>query len=150
MTKPQWIAGAAIAAWVCSGAQVSADDLRPLSTDRPDATESPYTVDEGHYQLELEMASWTRDGGQTTEYGLGELNAKYGLTEATDIQFVLPMFNHVHGGDEGFGEMQIRLKHNLWGNDEEGGALAIMPYVKLPTGNGDVSKDHLEGGINLP
>lgn len=128
----------------------SAEELRDLSTDRPDATESPYTVDKGHYQMELEIASITRDGGQTTGYGLGELNAKYGMTDAADIQFVLPMFNHEHGGDEGFGDMQVRLKYNFWGNDEDGDALAIMPYIKLPTGNDDLSNDHLEGGLILP
>lgn len=36
--------------------------LRPLNTDRPDATESPFTVDEGHFQMEVEMASVTFGG----------------------------------------------------------------------------------------
>ena len=33
--------------------------LRDLSPDRPDATESPYTVDAGHYQLEMDFANFT-------------------------------------------------------------------------------------------
>lgn len=123
--------------------------LRPLSTDRPDATESPYTVDKGHFQFELEMASATFDGADKS-YGFAELNGKYGVGTNTDIQFVLPMHQHVAGGPEGFGDMQVRIKHNLWGNDGGDTALGIMPFIQLPTGNGGLSSDEVEGGIILP
>ncbi len=33
--------------------------MRELSPDRPDETESPYTVDAGHYQLEMDFANFT-------------------------------------------------------------------------------------------
>ena len=33
--------------------------MRPLSTDRPDQTESPYSVDAGHVQFEFEVAKAT-------------------------------------------------------------------------------------------
>ena len=39
---------------------------------------------------------------------------------------VLPFYTHVRGGDEGFGDIEIRLKRNLWGNDEGSTALALM------------------------
>ena len=103
-----------------------AAELRPLSTDRPDTTESPHTVDAGHFQFEMELAAWSKDGRER-ELSLGELNAKIGLDDCTDLQFVLPFYTHVRGGDEGFGDVQIRLKHNLWGNDEGSTALAVMP-----------------------
>ncbi len=128
----------------------TAAELRPMSTDRPDATESPYSVDAGHYQFELEIAAWTRDGGEATEYTLGELNAKYGLNASTDLQVVLPFFTHVHDGPEGFGDVQIRVKHNLWGNDGGPNALAVMPYVKIPTANGDLGNGDFEGGLIVP
>src|SRR5438093_6841318 len=35
--------------------------LRELSTDRPDKTESPYTVDAGHFQIEMDLVSYSRD-----------------------------------------------------------------------------------------
>ncbi|MEP2776386.1 MAG: transporter [Luteolibacter sp.] len=129
--------------------QGQTEKLRPLSTDRPDATESPYTVDEGHFQFELEIGALTRDGGKSS-YTLGELNAKFGLDRMTDVQFVLPLYEHVVGGEEGFGDMQIRLKRNLWGNDEEGTALAIMPFIGLPTGADGLSSDEVEGGVIVP
>jgi hypothetical protein len=107
-------------------------------------------VDAGHFQFESEIAAWTRDGGDFTEYSLGELNAKYGLNASTDLQMVLPFYTHVRDGDEGFGDIQLRLKRNLWGNDEGSTALAVMPYVKLPTARGDLGNDDFEGGLIVP
>jgi hypothetical protein len=129
-------------------APVSAD-LRPLSTDRPDTTESPYTVDAGHYQFEMEIGSWTRDGRER-EYSLGELNAKVGLDDSKDLQFVLPFFSHVSGGEEGFGDIEVRLKWNLWGDDSDSTAFAIMPFLKLPTAHGNLGNGQYEGGLILP
>lgn len=124
--------------------------LRELSTDRPDTTESPYSVDRGHFQFELELANATREGGRWTEFSVMEINAKIGLTDSDDLQFVLPLFTKVRGEAEGFGDVTIRLKHNLWGNDGGSTALAIMPFVKLPTANGELGNGKVEGGLILP
>ena len=35
--------------------------MRELSTDRPDQTESPFTVDAGHVQVEMDLATFTYD-----------------------------------------------------------------------------------------
>jgi hypothetical protein len=35
--------------------------LRELSTDRPDKTERPFTVDAGHFQLEMDLFSYACD-----------------------------------------------------------------------------------------
>ncbi|MEO8615375.1 MAG: transporter, partial [Luteolibacter sp.] len=131
----------ALGCWPCAAAE-----LRTLSTDRPDTTESPYTVDAGHYQFEMEIAAWNRDH----EFSLGELNAKVGLDPATDLQVVMPFYNHVRDGDEGFGDVEIRLKHNLWGNDAGPTALALMPFIKLPTANDDLGNGEIEGGLIIP
>ena len=128
---------------------VRAEELRPLSTDRPDTTESPYTVDAGHFQFEMEIAAWAKDGRER-ELTLGELNAKIGLDAATDLQVVLPFYTQVRNGGEGFGDIEIRLKRNLWGNDEGSTALAVMPFIKLPTAHGDLGNDEFEGGLIVP
>ena len=136
---------------LCAGLPAFASEsLRELSTDRPDTTESPYTVDKGHFQFESELAAFTRDGGEWSEFTLGEMNAKYGLSDCADIQFVLPFFTHVRGGDEGFGDMEVRLKYNLWGNDSGETAMALMPFIKLPTANGDLGNGEFEGGLIAP
>lgn len=129
-------------------ALASADGLRPLSTDRPDTTESPHTVDCGHFQFEMEVANWDRDGGSNT-YNFAEINVKIGLAANTDLQIVLPAFSHEESGAEGFGEMELRLKQNLWGNDDGPTALALMPFIKLPTASGDLGNGEVEGGTSL-
>ncbi|HEX7261072.1 MAG TPA: transporter [Luteolibacter sp.] len=138
-----------LAALACGISLSSAAELRPLSTDRPDTTESPHTVDAGHFQFEMELANWSRDG-DGEEFSLGELNAKIGLSHCTDLQVVMPFYTHVSHGAEGFGDVQVRLKYNLWGNDEGATALALMPYVKVPTANGDLGNDEFEGGLIVP
>jgi hypothetical protein len=35
--------------------------MREMSTDRPDTTESPYSVDAGHFQLEMSFLNYTHD-----------------------------------------------------------------------------------------
>ncbi len=127
-----------------------AAELRPLSTDRPDTTESPYSVDAGHWQMEMGIAAWTRDGGKISEFTLGELNLKYGLNASSDVQFVLPFFTRVTDVAEGFGDIEIRVKYNLWGNDEGPDSLAIMPFLKLPTAHGDLGNGDFEGGLIIP
>lgn len=131
------------------GTNAEVGSLRPLSTDRPDTTESPYTVDLGRYQFEVEIGSLTRDGGKTS-YSVGGVNAKYGVDDLTDVQFILPLFNRLAANSEGFGDLQIRVKRNLWGNDADGSALAVMPFVQLPTGADGISSDEFEGGIIVP
>ena len=133
----------------CGISLSAAAELRPLSTDRPDTTESPHTVDAGHFQFEMEIANRTRNGHER-EFSLGETNAKIGLNHSTDLQVVLPFYTHIRDGDEGFGDMEIRLKHNLWGNDEGATAMALMPFIKLPTANGDLGNGEVEGGLIVP
>lgn len=126
-----------------------AEGLRPLSTDRPDTTESPHTVDYGHFQFEVELANWQRNGKNQT-YQFTEINAKIGLTHNADLQFVLPAFSHEKGGAEGFGDMELRFKQNLWGNDDGPTAFALMPFIKLPTANRDLGNGEVEGGLIVP
>src|SRR5687768_3054656 len=57
--------------------------MREMSTDRPDTTESPYTVDAGHTQVELSFFDYTRDdsddGGDFEALSLVPMNLKVGL-----------------------------------------------------------------------
>lgn len=124
--------------------------LRDLSTDRPDTTESPRSVDAGHFQFELELAAWEQSGPDRV-LNLGELNLKAGLTDSTDLQLVLPLYSRTAGGEEeGFGDLSLRLKYNLWGNDGGATALAVMPYVKLPTAHDGLGNGKVEGGLIFP
>lgn len=130
--------------------------MREMSTDRPDVTESPITVDAGHAQLELDVASWTRDhrrfGGEGSEqsWTFGNVNLKFGLTRSIDFQMVAPLYSRVRHGAEGFGDVTLRLKANVWGNDRGRTAFAVMPFVTLPTADEGLGTDDVEGGIIFP
>ncbi len=137
--------------------------MREMSTDRPDTTESPYTLDAGHFQLELSVAEYSRDddsGASTETLDVLPINVKLGLLNSVDIQFLFTPYVREESGTgarediaDGFGDdTRVRLKINLWGNDgaASGVAFGIMPFVKLPTGSDDLSNGHTEGGIILP
>jgi hypothetical protein len=131
--------------------------LRDLSTDRPDTTESPYTVDAGHFQVELSFVDYTRDraGGQTrTTLAVAPMLLKAGLLHNVDLQLGLDPWTHERTGGEGsvegFGDTIVRLKVNLWGNDAGDTAFALMPFVKLPTADDDLGNGRVEGGLIAP
>ena len=124
--------------------------MRELSTDRPDQTESPYTVDAGHIQIEMDLVAMTRDGGKN-DFAFANTNLKIGLLNNVDLQLVLNGWNTLDAGGEGWGDLETRLKINLWGNDGGKTAFAIMPFVKWPTASDDVQDNSsIEGGIILP
>ena len=118
--------------------------LRDLSPDRPDATESPITVDAGRYQIETSLFDYRRDQGNET-FTYGQINMKAGLTHNVDFQAVIDIRSETLGDWTTFGDLTIRLKYNLWGNDSGNSALAIMPFVTAPTRN-----DEWQGGIIVP
>jgi hypothetical protein len=134
--------------------------LRPLSTDRPDATESAYSVDAGHFQVETEVLRLGRSRFEeqtaAEELGLNHANLKVGLTHNVDLQVVVESYTiQTESQGErstrraGFGDITVRLKRNLWGNDGGTTAFALMPFVKLPTGR-RCGNRAWEGGIVTP
>jgi len=135
--------------------------MRELSPDRPDKTESPYTVDAGHYQLEMDFANFTynQTGGPTTKaWDLGDFNFKAGLLNTVDVQLVYDNYLNVQTKDSlgnaatqsGFGDFTTRLKVNLWGDDGGKTAFALLPYVKCPTSTDNLGNHAVEGGVIFP
>ena len=140
--------------------------LRELSTDRPDLTESPYTVDAGWWQVEMDLVNFTRDhdtaGGADVKadaLSVASINLKVGLTSRVDLQTVIEPYTRVRSHDRvartrdtarGFGDITSRLKINFWGNDGGDSAFAIMPFVKWPTNQGGLGNKSVEGGLIIP
>ncbi len=131
--------------------------MRPLSADRPDATESPITVDAGHFQIELSFFDFAKDdfdGGDFEAWTAMDANVKIGLLHNVDIQFVFGLYNEEtfqpdigsKSTVDGFGDLQIRTKINFWGNDDGETAFGIMPFIKIPTDT-DLSNGKVEGGL---
>ena len=142
--------------------------LRKFATDRPDTTESPFTVDAGHFQVESEIVSFANraadeDGNATDNFQFIATNLKVGLLNNVDLQVVVQPYSRSRVRfnssnqtlqTEGFGAIVTRLKVNLYGNDtfERPGdsALAVMPYISVPTVRDGVGSNFLEGGLIVP
>ena len=140
--------------------------LRELNTDRPDLTESPFTVDAGWWQLEMDLFSYTRDhdtsgGGDVKASALSfaNINLKLGLTSNIDLQTVFEPYTRVRLHDRisgaresrsGFGDITSRLKINFWGNDGGDSAFGLMPFVKWPTNQHGLGNKSVEGGLIVP
>jgi hypothetical protein len=139
---------------------------RELTSDRPDATESPFTVEPGRVQIEASVAEYARDRHNpefadvdAAAWAYAPVNIRVGLTARSEIQFVVDGCLDVKIKDratgetwraKGFGDVTLRAKWNLWGNDDGPHALGLMPFVKLPTADDDLGNDSVEGGIIVP
>jgi hypothetical protein len=138
---------------------VPRDKMRDMSTDRPDITESPNSVDAGHFQIETDLFKTSRNknnGIISVENSYNLANLKLGLTHNTDLQLVVGSYASSYEKDltgkklnttSGFGDLTLRIKHNLWGNDGGKTAFALMPYINLPTSK---ENKNIEGGIVFP
>ena len=130
--------------------------MRGLNTDRPDKTESAYSVDAGHFQIETDLVVSSRDSiaGTTTEnLGIMVSNLKLGLTDSIDFQAVITPYTSTSVGSvraSGFGDTTLRLKMNLFGNNGGDVAFALMPFITLPTNSGGMGHKFYEGGLIAP
>jgi hypothetical protein len=145
---------------------VPPDLMRELSADRPDKTESPFTVDAGHFQLEMDFANFSDDRHNVERadvrvraHEFAPLNLKLGILNNVDAQLVLSPYRWEKSEDKrtgtierhsGFGDITPRLKFNLVGNDGGPFALALLPFVKLPANQDSLGNTAVEGGLKVP
>lgn len=132
-----------------------------LNSDRPDATESPFTVEAGRLQLEFDASRFTRDrsgGVKTTEWVVAPFNLRLGLTREVEAGIMFDPYvrrtEQARGGPkvtvQGRGDVTLRGKMNFLGNG--GGPLAtgVIVDLTLPTAANGVGNDRAEGAVTLP
>ena len=140
--------------------------MRELNSDRPDKTEGPFTVDAGHFQVEMDLATFSydhhnpeRSDTKVESWSFATVNLRLGVLNNVDFQVLLDPWNttrtvenpgRVISRAEGFGDIQLRTKINFWGNDGGTTALALMPFVKLPTNQDKLGNRAYEGGLIIP
>lgn len=136
-------------------------ELREMETERPDVTESPITLDAGHFQYESDLFRLERAPGEnalTNTFLFNQANLKLGLTRSTAIQLVVQSFVYqreksVEDGtiarSHGFGDLTLRIKQNFLGNDKGNFAIAVIPYIKFPTSHVE-EENRYEGGLIIP
>lgn len=128
-----------------------------METDRPNVTESPYTIEAGHLQYEADIVNherqYTGESLQRT-WLINQANIKIGLLKNTALQVVVQSYAHESTTDlqtgeketgHGFGDITVRIKQNLHGNFDGNFSIAVMPYVKFPTNHYGSNKSYEEG-----
>lgn len=135
--------------------------MREMETDRPDVTESPFTVDAGHFQIETDLARLIKEKTESQQINtllINQINLKIGITNSTSIQLGFQSYGRKEEKElssetktvqHGFGDLNLRIKQNVIGNDKVNFALAILPYIKFPTSKYD-DQSRLEGGLIVP
>ncbi len=132
--------------------------MREFSSDRPDKTNSPQTLNAGHFQFETDLVSYTRNhdaGIRSEDWLVGNANLRIGLTNWADLQLLIPFYeiSHESGSSrkEGLGDLTIGLKSNFWGNDDGPTSGGISLFLKTPTASHDLGNGKVEGAalINL-
>lgn len=143
------------------------EQMRELSADRPDKTESPHTVDAGHFQVESSVISYTFDkrnpdysGDSTHGFAVMPSLFKVGLANFMDVQVgIEPYVSNLNysfatgttQNSDGFGDVVLRTKFALVGNDAGKFAFAVMPFLAIPTTKNDaIGDDHVHGGVIFP
>ena len=137
--------------------------MRDFNADRPTRSNGPITVDAGHLQIESDLAAYTHSTAAGTTTRLIQAFdpvLKLGITNRIDLELQFTGYNWLSAtprdnqanlaSARGAGDLVVRTKVNLFGNDGGGPALALIPYVKIPTAAAAVGNGHTEGGLIAP
>ena len=147
---------AALALLLALAASPALAQDREFTTDRPNRTEAPVTVPSGRWQVELDLVTFTRDradGVRSDTLSVAPFSLKRGIARDTDVELIVaPYVRQREGGRtiDGIGDVTLRLKQNLLGNDGGGWALGLITFVTLPTARAGLGAEGVEGGLIVP
>jgi len=139
-----------------------ADQERGFCTDRPTKSTGTCTVDAGHLQIETDLVNFTDDrwGLATTQTWLyTNPTLKLGVTNTLDLELNIAPWetitsrDHVSGARttvSGVGDLYLKAKLNLLGDDGGDVSVALQPYVKAPTARAGIGNGQVEGGLIVP
>jgi len=128
-----------------------------METDRPNVTETPHTVEAGHFQYEADLFKFQRERTEDSRehsWLANQANLKLGLLKNTALQVIVQTYGkeinrEITSGEKeaasGFGDITVRLKQSLYGNYNGNFSIAVMPYVKFPTNTYSDNKMYEEG-----
>lgn len=147
-----WIGG--VAAFACIAALACAAPAHAQTPDfvpgRPGATESAIATPQGRWQIESELASYTRDDDSDSEsWSALATTLRYGVARGWDVEAVVAPFTRVESGGEsveGFGDITLRARRTFAGL-EGGPSFGLIGYVTLPTAEDDLGAEEVEGGL---
>jgi len=138
------------------------DKLRDLCAERPGLDTPACTVDPGHLQVEVGLGDWTLDkqpGSRTDTIIAGDISARYGVGESTELRLGWTAYGHARTRDRGtgaidrasgIGDVTIGLKQNLSNPDGGGFSLALLPYATVPAGKTGIGAGDWGTGLLVP
>jgi len=138
--------------------------LRDLCSDRPGLNTPACTVDPGRLQVEVGLVDWTLDkqpDQRQDTIEAGQIQLRYGVTPTTEVRLGWTAYGHARTRDitsgavdsvQGVGDVTLGLKQNLRhpAEGKTGLALAVLPFVTLPTGRTDVGAGDWGAGLIVP
>jgi hypothetical protein len=127
-----------------------------ICTDRPSKATSACTVPKGSFQLETDLANWTRfdfEGTRTDTVLYTSPTLKYGLTASTDVEASITPYETARTRDasgvskiSGVGDLYLRVKQRLAASDAKA-QFALIPFIKIPTAKTGLGNRKAEGGL---
>jgi hypothetical protein len=125
-------------------------------------TETTQTIAPGGVEMRMDAISLGVDPDTTApnQYRLlavGTTLISAGLLDNWDAEVGTQLFlrnTYTVGGEDetesGIGDVSLRTKWTFWRDPSSGQALAIVPYVMVPTDSKAVGNSSVEGGVILP
>jgi hypothetical protein len=140
---------------VLSGASpaVAAEPADSTETDRPDVANSTKTVPPGAFQIETGIAySRERAGGVPTQRTVSlEATLRVGLTPSLEVRLDGDPVVHMRADENvtNVGDVRLGAKYRFLDAPESSWrpALAILPYVKLPSAPAPIGSERTDFGI---
>jgi len=137
--------------------------LRTFSPDRPTKSNGPLTVDAGGFQYETDLVNYLHSNVgsvSTRTYVALDPTLKVGLARRVDLELQFNGYTNTRVLDpgagsavsraDGAGDLVVRGKVNLFGDDGGAAAMALIPYVKFPTAARTLGNNQVEGGLIVP
>jgi hypothetical protein len=129
-------------------------------------TTGPHTVDAGHYYLEIGLFENSLNFGSSRTSSwipLQNTHFRVGLTNTIELELIYDgVYNETTqtapagGGKrtdktvDASGNMIVRMRFNLIGDDGGPFAFAIIPQFTAPTATSHIEPEHFEGAVILP
>ena len=119
---------------------------------RPDLGSGACTTDPGRVLVELSVLDVERDSeGDTTL--IGDVLVRTGLGGTTELQIGWTVLGVVRAPGEratGIGDVRIGVRQNLIDASGEAFAVAVEPFVTLPTGRRGIGRGEASYGVAVP
>jgi Putative MetA-pathway of phenol degradation len=139
-------------------------EMRDFMPDRPSVTDGPYTVDPGHWLLEVGIFEYTRDRYNSErvrldEFDSGDTNVRLGLTSYAEVDVLFTAYSSIlttskETGTEqrqsGFSDLTLRSKISVFGDDGGPFAIGLIPFVTFPSAANGIGNRGFAGGVGFP